>query len=74
MVAAIAVGMPDFNGGTGQRFCSIEAIIDMAGDFDWNTHQLAEIQVASLQFRHAGHEIGAFHSFDGESAGLFFCC
>jgi hypothetical protein len=72
MVTAITVGMPDFNGGTRQWFCGIKAIIDMAGDFDWNAGQLGEIQVAILQFHHAGHMIGPFNGFDGESAGLFF--
>ena len=74
MVAAIAVGMPDFNGGACQRFGGIEAVINMAGDFDRHTGQLGEIQVAIFQFRHAGHMIGTFRGFNGEATGLFFRC
>ena len=74
MVAAVAVGMPDFNGGTGQGLGGIEAIIDMAGNFDGHAGQIGEIQVAVLQFRHAGHMIGTFRGLNGEAAGLFFGC
>ena len=74
MVAAITVGMPDFNGGPCQRLGGIEALIDMAGNFDRHAWQIGEIQVAILQFGHAGYVVGTFRGFDRDGAGLFFRC